>query len=320
MTRVLVTGSSGYIGRALVRELLAGERVETVVGVDVVAPAAPQNGFEFALHDVCAPLDPLLRQHRVNTIVHAAFVVRPTHDVARMWRTNVEGTRQVLRSARDCGVRHLIYLSSATVYGPQADGSVPFVETQGLNPHPGFAYAESKVATEVLVDTARATGVIPSITVLRPCFVVGGGSDNPLFEHLARRWVILPRTKAALQLTHVNDLTSIIRTIIAESVSGVFNVAGTGALTPMEMVQRIGGTPVPFPPALLRTLNSMAWRTHAGFLTPAPSSALVLLEKPWMIDAGALRREVGYRLQYTTEGAFETLAAQLRHRFALRRR
>lgn len=124
---VLVTGSSGLIGRRVVADLGAGTgEVETVVALDRldVAPADRLPGVHYATGDVRDPdLGDLMAEQAVDTVVHLAAVVTPGGDSTREleYSIDVGGTENVLACARRAGVSQLVYTSSGAAYGYHAD-------------------------------------------------------------------------------------------------------------------------------------------------------------------------------------------------------
>ena len=111
---VLVTGSSGLIGRQVVARLGAeGDEVETVVALDRRTVAATDRlpGVHYATGDVRDPdLADLLVEHGVDTVVHLAAVVTPGGDSTREleYSIDVDGTENVLACARRAGATQLV--------------------------------------------------------------------------------------------------------------------------------------------------------------------------------------------------------------------
>lgn len=312
--RILITGSSGYLGRAIVQALLGQAVVELIVGVDIRSSpvlstlCAPR--LLLVTGDVADPLDHILREHRINTVIHAAFILRPSHDLRRMRRTNVEGTRNLLRACAACSVDHLLYLSSASVYGFVPQQTALLTEADSLNPHAGFAYAEHKAEADRLVHDARSLGSIPAVSVLRPSFIIGGDNDNPLYEHLSRRLVFLPRLMSSLQLTHIDDFCSAVTLLLKQRANDTYNLGAPGALTPLQMVERLHGRAVLVPQALLHVCNQVAWGLRARWVTNAPSNALSSLEGYWLISSDKIRAQLGFQFTRNSHQAFDSLAQQ----------
>ncbi len=101
MSRILITGAGGYIGRLLGERLVRGH---SVLGLDVrVAPGLP---FECLQGDIRDPsLADLLRERGIDTVVHLAAVLEDSGDRARDYDIDVNGTRNVLDACLSAGWR-----------------------------------------------------------------------------------------------------------------------------------------------------------------------------------------------------------------------
>lgn len=166
--RILVTGSSGLIGRALTR-LLRAEGIE-VAELDLRADAPQSRG------DVC-DRDRLGRALQgVGGVLHLAAVSRVIdgeRDPARCWRVNAEATGDLLRLAAAATPRPwVIYASSREVYGQQ--DALPVPEHAPLRPK--NIYARSKAEAERLMGESRRAGL--QTAILRFSNVYGDTRDH----------------------------------------------------------------------------------------------------------------------------------------------
>ncbi len=156
--RILVTGSAGRIGRAVVAELTA--RGQTVVGFDVrPTPGLPPDRSIVA---TLADVETLRRAATgVTAIIHLAATpddakfprAAPPNDgdnfVSELVPNNIIGPYQVLEAARTLGIPRVILASTGQVVdGHERDGKIP-VTTQ-FPPRPRYLYACTKVFLEAL--------------------------------------------------------------------------------------------------------------------------------------------------------------------------
>ncbi len=150
--RILVTGGAGYIGSHTVRLLL--ERGHEVTVVDNLSKGyrhnvPPERLCELNLADTDA-LARLLDRQRAEAVIHfAAFISvgESMREPERYFANNVGGSLSLLTAMVRAGVKHLVFSSTAAVYGNPQDN--PILETfpiQAVNP-----YGESKVMVETLL-------------------------------------------------------------------------------------------------------------------------------------------------------------------------
>ncbi|HEY4202379.1 MAG TPA: UDP-glucose 4-epimerase GalE [Devosiaceae bacterium] len=190
---VLVTGGAGYIGSHMVLALCdAGE--------DVVVLDNLVTGFDWAVDHRATLVEgnvgdmafvgDLIGRHKITEIVHfAGSIVVPESvaDPLKYYANNTAASRNLIEAAVKGGVKHIIFSSTAAVYG--MTGLEPVREETPLNPM--SPYGRSKLMTEwMLADVAAAHPV--TYGVLRYFNVAGAdpakrsGQSTPLATHLIK--------------------------------------------------------------------------------------------------------------------------------------
>ncbi|MBI2527821.1 MAG: NAD(P)-dependent oxidoreductase [Candidatus Rokubacteria bacterium] len=154
--RVLVTGSSGFIGSHLCAALEARAGGGALAGLDLL-PASEPAAFQALVADIRDPASlRFLGGERVATVIHLAAlaeVVIPFSELADLVATNVQGTLTVLSAARPA---RLVFASSSAVYGH--GGRTP-ARPDWRKVNPVGSYGMSKAMAEMAcAEWARATG------------------------------------------------------------------------------------------------------------------------------------------------------------------
>jgi len=314
MRTVCITGASGYIGSKIALFLSRQKEVEHIVGLDIRPPRQAIPRFRFYQCDVRDPIDGILEENAVDTMIHTAYVLPPIHDKGLMEDINVGGTKNVLTACARHRVEHVLYTSSSTAYGFHPDNDVPLREDSPLRGNADFTYSKNKREIELAIPEWLKDNQTMRLTILRPCFVVGPGFDNPLARYLRKPIVALPRHTEGLQFVHEDDLVRIIYLALRDHRTGVYNVGGDGTVPFAEMVEKLGGLLVPLPDPVLTFFNAVAWNLRLSFLSEFPNPAMNMVRYPWVVSSEKLKREWGYTYQYTSRAAFDDFVAWVRGR------
>lgn len=184
--KVLVTGSTGFIGANLVRHLLQrGDEVHCIVR----KPNLAIDGLDLHLHRVglsedAASVDALARvMDGCEAVYHVAGLFDPSPGgIERMEAVHVTATRALLRAAETVGIRRMVLCSSSITvgFGPlnrPGDEDTPLDATGILGP-PGTAlraYHDTKRVAEQLACDAREVDVV----VVNPDYIVGAWDIKP---------------------------------------------------------------------------------------------------------------------------------------------
>jgi UDP-glucose 4-epimerase len=156
----LVTGSAGRVGRATVEALLA--RGETVRGFDLNASGDASSRYS----EVTGSFDDAEACARAvagaDMVLHlGAFMSWKPQDRDRLFRANVEGTRILLDSAAEAGVRRFVFASSGEVYPENRPEFLPITQEHPLRPN--SVYGLSKLLGEELVRFHQRMGAMETV-------------------------------------------------------------------------------------------------------------------------------------------------------------
>lgn len=309
MPKILVTGATGFVGRALCAEI---ERR----GWDVRRVSRAGGGSSLGLGELDGRTDWSDVLTGRDAVVHLAARVHRTgraeaSDTAAFMTTNRDAAIKLAEDAARSGVRRVVFLSTIKVNGEGR--AAPYTVEDA--PAPVGAYATSKwEAEQGLVDVAARTGL--EVVNIRPPLVYGpgvGGNFRGLVR-LVRRGLPLPlaSVRNSRSLIGVTNLASAICTALEHPVAAgrTYLVSDQHDLSVPELIQtiaRAADVPArlfPFSPSLLRLASALVGREHA-FQQVAGSLT---------VDSSLISRELGWRPVRSVD---EELAAMMT---ALRRR
>ena len=269
--RVLVTGGAGFIGSHLVETLV--DLGKEVVVFDKLSTGSEQNvpsGVTFTMGDVRDPAQIAEAATGADLIFHLAANANGTvsvNDPRFDFETNALGTFNVADAALQAGVKRLVYLSSASVYGtPQR---FPMEEDHPTQPF--VPYGASKLAGEICCRIFSETYGLP-LVIGRP-FCVYGPRENPrlalvevsryLSWHLNGRpiQIIGDPEKKTRDFVHVSDVVQGLLLLADRAPVGeVFNLGSGTEVTMRELAEVIGS--VTGRPAVVETVPEITEDTY----------------------------------------------------------
>jgi UDP-glucose 4-epimerase len=253
---ILLTGVTGLVGaRLLPRLVAAGHDCRILVRDPQAAPAgvAAVVGNLFDTASLAAAVKD------VTAVIHLAAVFR-TPDTDLIWRSNLDGTRQLLAAVQaHAPAARFILASTSNVYSP--DQAHPGREDDVLQPT--LAYPASKVAAEQALRESNLTW-----SILRFPFVYGDGDGHldALPGHaLAGKWHPAMR----MSTIHHRDIATAMHLALAGQLDGhTVNITDEAPTSIYELAQLVG--------------------------QPVPASAAPLANPWYLLSDGALARRLGF--------------------------
>jgi nucleoside-diphosphate-sugar epimerase len=236
---VFVTGGSGFLGINLIRHLL--KRGCQVVSYDIAPFTYPEAGHVSSITGDIRDRKALDKAMRGCThAVHCAAAL-PLYEKADIYSTDVDGTRNVLDSARNAGMERVVHISSTAVYG--VPDHHPLFETDQLS---GVGdYGQAKIMAEEVCLEFRAAGMC--VPIIRPKSFIGPerlGVFALLYDWVkdGRGFPLLGNGKNRYQLLDVEDLCDSIWVCLSQPsqvVNDTFNIGAADFTTMREDFQAV---------------------------------------------------------------------------------
>ncbi|WP_367849019.1 UDP-glucose 4-epimerase family protein [Rhodoferax sp. WC2427] len=315
--KVLVTGATGFVGRALVAHLLTLPQFEVRAAVRASGVERLPAGVQHVqVGDLDASTDWHTALAGIDAVVHLAARVHVMHEQAvdplhAFRQVNVVGSTRLAQMAAQAGVQRLVFLSSIKVNGESTPAHQPFCETSPCAPQDG--YSISKLETEqALQNVVRGSGL--ALTILRPPLVygLGVGANFAALARAVARGTPLPLGYIDNQrsLLAVDNLVDLIATCLTHPAAAhqTLMVSDGEDLSTTALVQRIARAMdrparlLPAPIWMLMTAATLLGRRAAaqrlcGNLQIDSRKARTLLGwiPPVTVDEGLRRALVDYR-------------------------
>jgi len=314
---ILVTGATGFLGRTLCPHLVEqGYQVRALVRRTSDHAFLEPLGVERVWGDLREPEAVARAVAGCAAVVHAGALFRFWGQPEAFFAANVEGTRHILRAARQAAVARFIYISTVAVVGCPPPGAVITEETPC---RPQDAYQASKLEAERLVLAAHHEHNLAAL-VLRPGALYGPGSRyafNRLFfeDPLRRLPVQVHHGRHITMPTYVRDAARVIEAALMKGRPGqVYNVCGP-CLTHAqvsEVVGRLAGRRIRFVnvPGWAIVTVARAWTWLSRFTHREPYYPIGLYPYvfyDWPVSSDKARRELDFLPTPFEEGARETL-------------
>jgi dihydroflavonol-4-reductase len=210
--KALVTGATGFVGAAVARALLGAQwRVRVLARPGSDRRNLKSLDVEVSEGDL-ADLKSLERAAQgCEGLFHVAADYRlGARDPAELYRSNVEGTRNVLSAAHGSGVQRIVYTSSVATIGIPADGTPGDEQSANSLENMIGHYKRSKYLAEEVVREAARDGI--SVVIVSPSTPVGPGDVKPtptgqlVLDAAAGRMPAYVDT--GLNIVHVDDVAA----------------------------------------------------------------------------------------------------------------
>ena len=276
--------------------LCADARIRSVTGIDASPVHLADGKFSSAVIDIRTEHLSTSVLEQFDALVHLGTVAYPTRMSTReMFDINVRAPQKLFGQARDAGVRRLVLMSTAFVYGTavHANEQAPAV------PLAGFLYAEHLAHLEQLLAIE-----VPDCVRLRPHMVLGPKA-HPAWRHLLRQpfYPRLPFPQPLLQCVHEDDVARAVLLCLFGASRGAYNLATEESFSARDAIKGRGFVHIGIPLNIARAgLNVAARLGHWG-ADPGFARALT---QTLLINSRRAIIELGWRSHYSAQAALES--------------
>ena len=302
--RVLVTGGSGFLGQSVVPALV--QHCDVVVSGDIREPQRKVGGVHYVDCDITEAnvVGEIVRNHRIDTIVHLAAVVNPDPSMDRglIYKIDVDGTKNVLNAAINNKANRIVVTSSGAAYGYYPDNALPLKEEHPIRGNVEFAYSHHKRLVEELLAETRDEHPELGQVILRVGTILGMSVDNQITALFKRPKLLKVRGHdSPFVFIWDEDLTEIVVKSVTAETTGIFNVAGDGWLSVDELAEILGKKVMTIPAGLLKI---GLWVAHKLRVSRYGPEQIRFLQYRPVLDNAKLKSAFGYSPKLSSREAF----------------
>ena len=306
MSKILITGITGFVGAALCKQLRQNDHMLSGTTRTADLGAGPERVPLYHIPEIGPDTDWSQALSGADIVIHLAARVHVMRDrvadpLAEFRRVNTDGTLRLAEQAAAAGVKRFIFLSTTKVTGELSPPS-GFSETDPARPEDGYGVSKWE-AEQALLEISKTTSM--EVVILRPPLVYGPGVKGNFLTLLKAvdRGTVLPLGAIQNQrsLIYVGNLADVIVTATthADAANQTFFVSDEGTVSTTSLIENIAASLnkkprlINLPPGLLK---------FAGALT-GKSGAIQRLIGSLTVDSGKIRSLLNWRPPFTmTEG------------------
>lgn len=304
MSKVLVTGGSGFLGDLFVKEFV--KRGESVINFDILEPPEETKDVEFFKGDITNTNDLEKVLEGVDYVCHNAALVPVTNaSKEEFYKVNAYGTQNLLNLCEGKHIKKIVHISSSAVFGVPA--RVPIDLT--VIPNPVEDYGKSKYKAEEIAKEFMCKGL--NIVIIRPRTVIGPGRlgiFHILFDWIksGKRIYILGDGSNRFQFVHCVDLINASVKAMYSDKTGIYHVGAVEYKTlreDLEELIRHAGTDskvvgLPIKPAV-KLLHFL----HRLKVSPLVPYHYAVYQENFFYDVGQTQKELNWQSRYSNAEA-----------------
>jgi UDP-glucose 4-epimerase len=292
---VAVTGIAGNLGRTLAKLL----HTEThVIGVDRRPLKERPKDIEHYQADIRKKkLEDVFRRSRPHAFIHMGIHHDPRISRGEAYSFNVIGSQKVFEACVKFGVKKVVVLSSANVYGPSPDNPNFLPEETPLLAAQRFSEVRDLIEVDMLAQSFMWKHPEIETVILRPVHIIGPRIKNASSNFLRLRHPItVLGFDPMVQLIHEEDACRAMMLALKPGARGVFNITGPGEVPLSAVLRELKRQPVPLPHFLVRTVLKQLFDARLSSFPPGELDHIQFLCN---VDGSRAVRELGWQPRHS---------------------
>jgi UDP-glucose 4-epimerase len=291
---VVVTGISGNLGRTLVKLLHKQERI---IGIDrrpFIGKPKDVEMHELDLRKKKA--EDVFRKNEIRAVIHMGILHDPRMNQEEHHSFNVVGTTRILEYCAKYGVKKVVVLSSANVYGPSPDNSNFLNEDAPLMAAGRFSGVRDLIEVDMLAHGFFWRHPKIETVILRPVHIVGPNIKNAPSQYFRLRYPwMMAGFDPMVQLIHVEDAARSMVEALRPETKGVYNVVGPGEV------------PFPVPSPLARQALGLLFKYRIASFPPPELDHIQFL---CAVDGSRWAKDVNWKPRYNMRETIRSVEAE----------
>lgn len=304
---MVVTGISGNLGRTLAKLL---HQTERVIGLDRRPFVGKPKDIEMHELDLRKKkAEDVFRKNPIRAVIHMGIMHDPRMNEEEHHSFNVVGTHRILDYCAKYGVKKVVVLSSANVYGPSPDNSNFLTEDAPLMAASRFAGVRDLIEVDMLANGFFWRHPNIETVILRPVHIVGPNIKNAPSNYLRLRypWMVAG-FDPMVQLIHVADAARALAEALRPEAKGVYNVVGPGEVPLSAVLRELGRSPIPVPHPVARGALKLLFQYRLANFPPPELDHLQFL---CAVDGGRWQQELQWRPQYNMRETIRSVVEEV---------
>ncbi|ADO70512.1 SDR family oxidoreductase [Stigmatella aurantiaca] len=303
---IVVTGISGNLGRTLAKLLHKSERI---IGIDrrpFVGRPKDVEMYQLDLRKKKA--EDVFRKNEIRAVIHMGIMHDPRMSEEEHHSFNVVGTTRLLEYCAKYGVKKVVFLSSANVYGPSPDNSNFLTEDAPLMASSRFSGVRDLIEVDMLAHGFFWRHPDINTVILRPVHIVGPTIRNAPSNYLRLRhpWT-LAGFDPMVQLIHMEDVARAMVEALRPEPKGVYNVVGPGEVPLSSVLRELGHVSIPVPHPIARPVLSMLFKYRLANFPPPELDHIQFLCN---VDGSRWRKELGWKPHHSMRDTIRSVIGE----------